>query len=578
MAKSAKAKKNIWIGVCAIVLVAAVIAGCLIVPRLPKDEVFVYSFDMVGYMNTYYGGSESSGMVTTDRVQTEYVTDTMVVTEILVYPGQEVKKGDLLYRYDTTLSDLVLERKDLELAQMEINLKNAQAELRQLNAMVPMVVPDEILNPTEPTVPAEDIAPESETMLNQVLGGSGTLASDPKRVWLSHDYEITEDDIERYLDGNVYVYVLFQMTEEDKPGVEFSEEFGIRYAKKPVLITPDAPADPSDPTDPSDPVGTTDPSDPAGNTDTTDPSDPGEPADPTNPTDSTDPTDPAGGDGGAGDQIFETRTYFAMSFFDPVDLTEDVVVPEIQWNSGYTQAELTSMRSAKAQQIKDLEFNLKIGRAELEIMRKEAADGNAVAKFDGVVVSVLEPENALSLNAPMIKVNGGGGFYVEGAVSELDLATIQVGQKVTVTSWDTYATYEGVVADVGNYPVEDEYYYYSATNVSYYPYRVFIDQSADLQDGYYVSMIYQSEPQSEEGIMYLENSFIRTENGESYVYVRGEDGTLEKRIVQLGENDGYMSQVRSGLAQTDFLAFPYGKEVKQGAPTVEGTWEDLYGY
>ena len=116
------------------------------------------------------------------------------------------------------------------------------------------------------------------------------------------------------------------------------------------------------------------------------------------------------------------------------------------------------------------------------------------------------------------------------------------------------------------------------TNLSYYPYKVFIDQSVDLQEGYYVSLRYQSEAQ-QTGTMYLENAFIRTENGESYVYVRGEDGLLEKRVIRTGDSsDGYMTPVLSGLSQTDYIAFPYGKAVVEGAPVVEGTWEDLYGY
>ena len=139
-------------------------------------------------------------------------------------------------------------------------------------------------------------------------------------------------------------------------------------------------------------------------------------------------------------------------------------------------------------------------------------------------------------------------------------------------------TYEGTVVEVGQYPTEDGNYYSSgASNVSYYPYKVFIDESADLQEGGYVSMTYQSEP-SEEGQMYLENAFIRRENNESFVFVRGESGLLEKRTVQTGDSSGgYMTQILSGLSETDFIAFPYGKDVVEGAPTVEGTFEDLYG-
>ena len=92
------------------------------------------------------------------------------------------------------------------------------------------------------------------------------------------------------------------------------------------------------------------------------------------------------------------------------------------------------------------------------------------------------------------------------------------------------------------------------------------------------SLCHTLSQQQEGGVMYLENAFLRTENGESYVYVRGGDNRLEKRVVQTGDSsDGYSTQILSGLSETDYIAFPYGKSVREGAPTREGTREDLYG-
>jgi len=42
--------------------------------------------------------------------------------------------------------------------------------------------------------------------------------------------------------------------------------------------------------------------------------------------------------------------------------------------------------------------------------------------------------------------------------------------------------------------------------------------------------------------------------------------------------DGYMTPVYSGITEEDYLAFPYGSEAQEGAPTYEGTDQDLYGY
>ena len=82
---------------------------------------------------------------------------------------------------------------------------------------------------------------------------------------------------------------------------------------------------------------------------------------------------------------------------------------------------------------------------------------------------------------------------------------------------------------------------------------------------------------SQNGI-YLENPFLRTEGGRTYGYVRGEDGKLEQRFVTTGKSLwGSYTEVLSGLSEEDYIAFPYGKNVKAGAPTQEGDMSNLYG-
>ena len=67
--------------------------------------------------------------------------------------------------------------------------------------------------------------------------------------------------------------------------------------------------------------------------------------------------------------------------------------------------------------------------------------------------------------------------------------------------------------------------------------------------------------------------------GRSYVFVQGKNGRLEKRYVTVGKSLwGSYTEIRSGLSETDYIAFPYGKNVKEGAPTVEGDRNDLYNY
>lgn len=553
-----KNKKKIWISAVALVLAAAVGFGVFALNRQNTRVIPVFSVSMLSYMSGGTANRESSGVVTADRVQSVYVSDTQTVTRIHVYEGQKVRKGDVLYSYDTTLSDLTLERKDLAIQQMEINLKTARSELTKLKAMKPMVVTT--TNP-KPSTSATDKSPTDYMYLNSVYAGSGT-ASNPYRFWISEKNAVHEELVWELLDGRNLVYVIFQTTKGDKTNTAFSGEFGLKLER---LVAPTEPTEPTEP-EPTEPEESTEPGE------ETLPSD-----EVTEPEAQTEPASVASE--GTGDEAptlnGKNDGYtFAMNFFDPKD---EVQLPstQINWNSGYTQAELTSMREEKSAQIAELEYNIKMSKAELAIMKKEAADGKVVADFDGTVVSVLEPDNARYLDMPMLKITGGGGYYVEGAVSELELDSIREGMSVTVNCWESGAVYSGTVTSVGTYPVEDQYVY-GETNVTYYPYKVFIDGEADLQEGAFVTLTYETE--AEEQVLYLENAFIRTEGRDSFVYVRNADGLIEKRYIETGiSTDGYATPVYSGLTEGDWIAFPYDRELREGMAAEEAQIDDLYG-
>ena len=566
-------KNKLLLPILAAVLALVVIAGVILVPRLPKDEVAVFPVSMVGYTDFYSGSSESYGMVTTDKVQTLYLSGTQTVTEILVYPGQSVKKGDVLFTYDTTLSDLAIERKDLANQQLEVELKAARAELASLKKMKPIQYKPGSSASTTKTDYTK--SPTDKSKLDTVYSTktSGTSAYNPLYVWLSTTTRVDEAMIE-YLFSQATnprdtVYVVFQTTTGNQPGKEFNTHTGVSFRR--LTVTP-----PTVPTEP--PVETTDP------TETTAPEQPSDPSTPTETTAPTEepsepveePADPVIAIGGSSTSPSGTVTY-SMGFFTPPSAPKEDN-GTVQWNDGYTSAELTAMKNEKQAEINQLQFDIKMGKAELKIMQKEATDGKVVAEWNGVVSDILEPAQALETGEPLMKVTGGGGYYVEGTVSELALNTIEVGQSVTVNSWDTGAVYTGRIVEIGEYPTEDQGYSYDSTNASFYPYKVFIDQQADLQDGYYVSMTYQT-PEQAAGILYLQNAFLRTEGNRTYVLVRNADGVLEKRYLECGvSTDGYMTPIHAGITEEDFLAFPYGSEAVEGAPTFEGTDQDLYGY
>ena len=277
---------------------------------------------------------------------------------------------------------------------------------------------------------------------------------------------------------------------------------------------------------------------------------------------------------------------FTFKFFDASAVADNQLAemgqeereePEIDFGSGYTAAQIAEMRSQQEKTIKDLEFKIKMAEAEYKIALTEVSDGKVYARIDGEVVSVLTEEEARSSMQPILKVSGGGGFYVQGSVSELEKEKMQVGQEVTVNDWNTGMTHTGTVQSLGDFPSPDSGWNGMGNpNASFYPFTVFVEEEADLQEGRYVSIIY-STATGEHGV-YLQNPFLRTEQGKTYVYVMGADGKLEQRFVKTGKAlwGSYM-EILEGLSQEDMVAFPYGKNVKAGAPAVEGDMSDLYG-
>lgn len=583
--------KKILISVICLVLVAALGAGAWFVTANRGGEpVNVFPFMYVG-MTEYWGDSqESYGFVETDGVQTVYLSGTQTVTEILVELGQEVKKGDVLMTFDTTLSDLALERKRLDVEKLKLQLEDAKQRLREINAMRPMVIPQ----------PSDD--PEEEVDLGELLTDlyklshnsdfDGSTAEKALICWL-HSGSAIDDDV---LDALLLKAIEFQtINAEKEPGEDVPEADKPASSPSPVESEPTEPSE--EPTEPSE-----EPTEPSG-----EPTDPSE--EPTEPSEEpTEPSEPEEVEVHNFYVVFkvtendyelamktawqgiyvmhdeETGAY-SFRFFD-AGLVQDHMLspdeeaeeePEIDYGSGFTAAQIAEMRSQQEKTIKDLEFSIKMAEADYKIAQTEVSDGNVYAQIDGVVVSLLSQDEAEMMMEPIIKVSAGGGFYVEGTVSELDRDTMEIGQEVTVNDWRSGMTYTGRVESLGDYPSADGYWSgIGNPTASYYPFRVFVEDSADLQSGSYVSIMF-SAGSSEHGV-YLENPFIRTEGGRSYVYVRGEDGLLEQRFVTTGKSLwGSYTEILDGLGEEDYVAFPYGKNVKPGAETVESDLSALYG-
>ena len=161
------------------------------------------------------------------------------------------------------------------------------------------------------------------------------------------------------------------------------------------------------------------------------------------------------------------------------------------------------------------------------------------------------------------------------------LGQVMEGDIVTVTSWQNGSQYEAEIKSISPYP-DSSGMFDDAGTQTYYPFTASIlDSNAEFESGEWVEVTYtvsaDSESSSSDNTMTIMKAFVREEDNRKYVYIRGEDGMLRKQYIVTGSltDSGY--EILSGLSSTDWIAFPYGKNVKEGARTREGSIEELYG-
>ena len=554
-------KKTIWIVATVLILLAAVGTGVWFATRGSGEPVNVFPFRYIG-MTEYWGDNqESYGPVSTDRIQTVFVSETQIITEIAVSQGDTVKKGDLLMTFDTTLSDLELERKRLGVEKLKLQLEDAKERLREIRGMKPMVIPK----------PSDDAEDEDADTGEQLEGNyrlshntdyDGSCMEAALICWLNTGASIDDALLEEIrLRAEEYINYNGQAEweadqEEEEPALLTEEETTDRETQE---TQPEkGPYVPVEISEYYVIIKVTQ------------------------------------GNAELGSRVTwqglsvrgNAETGFRFKLFDAYGIPDhmleededmaDTSVPEIDYGSGYTAAQIAEMRQEQEQKIRDLEFQIKMAEMDYQIMCTEVSDGNVYAQIDGEVVSVLTEEEARMMQQPIMKVSGGGGFYIEGSVSELEKDNLQVGQEVTINDWNTGMTYTGHVTAVGDFPSRnDGWNGIGNPNASYYPFTAFVDETADLQEGSYASITFSTSG-AEHGL-YLENPFIRSEQGNFYVFVRGANGRLEKRSIAVGKSLwGSYKEVLSGITEEDLIAFPYGKELAEGADTVENDLSVLY--
>lgn len=494
-------KKTILLcgGIClAVVLVT--IGILLTVKNSRSRRVNVYAVSDFSTEEYWGSQSETYGAVYLDKLQAIYISDTQTVSEVYVQEGQTVKAGDKLLAYDTTLTDIALQKAQIALDKMKLQLETAKRDLQTLNTLTPhssvLVTP----NVTQPVLTPQDTPKR--------LSGSGTEDDPYYYLWGATD-TFDQTFFETLFASGSEVYAVFMIRTENALNGEIELSWGMHLQSLAGQVTW---------------------------------------------------------------QIFQAEIPAHLQSPEP----ENEEPYYVESGSEYTAAELTQMRTDKRKEISDLTLQIQIAEVDLRQKQQEVTNGIVVSTVDGVVKSVVDAQEAYQESKPVITVSGGGGYYVKGAVSELEREAMLPGQQVEVRSMESDMSYVGEVISISDYPTTSFSGWTNGnSNVSYYPLTVFIEESAQLRENEFVDILFSSTGTDSRGF-FLENQFLITENGRYFVYLRGENGKLERRQVQIGRCMDSYTEILGDLTQEDWLAFPYASDIRAGAATQEATIDDFY--
>ncbi len=511
-----KKKKRIKIIIIA-VLVVAVVAGSItgvVYYKNSKGLASVMSVSMISTTNDNTSMT-SEGMVCDDACQTINLKDGQKVTEVYVTKDQQVKAGDKLLAYDVTSLSLSVEMKQLEIQSLENQLVSEKQKLDKLKNTKPVEKqPETHVTPepqpdTQPSAP-EQTPDEQHDVISDLSEAKGSGTEDDPYVFTCTEASYVSGELLNTLSEKSAV-ARFVIGDADAPDME-------------LIVRGDK-------------LGSYDDSD-------------------------------------------EIKLFLAGSITagnasadtavnEPSDATEQATQTEADTaaeEKTYTADELKDAIKEQTRRVADVDLQKRIAQADLKELQSELEDGVVYAKKDGIVTTVCDPANPPQDGTPFLQLSGASGLYISGTIGELDLDTVKVGQSVSAVNYMTGDTYEGTISEISNVPSDSvNYYGDSNPNSSFYEYTAYIENPQNLKKGDSLQLTIDTSSEGSDSGLYIDKSYVRTEKGQSYIY-KDDNGKLKKQSVKTGKSLwGSYVEIKSGLTNDDYIAFPYG--VREGEKT-----------
>ena len=238
---------------------------------------------------------------------------------------------------------------------------------------------------------------------------------------------------------------------------------------------------------------------------------------------------------------------------------------------GYTEIELAKAIRDKKQELKTLDLDLR--KAQLSLSENKALlnDGVIRAKRNGVVRNVKKASDSLQDGNTFLEVAGGQGAYIKGNISELMLDQVKVGDTISAYCWTNGETFDAKIQSIDTVPSSSSNYNGSGNpNVSYYGFEAYAKEASKIQAGEYLELTFNSNTDTTSSI-WLSKAYVKQE-GNKYYVLKDNHGRLKKQYVTFGKIVwGDTMEIKDGLSDTDYIAFAYSKNAKEGVKTQKSS-------
>ena len=185
--------------------------------------------------------------------------------------------------------------------------------------------------------------------------------------------------------------------------------------------------------------------------------------------------------------------------------------------------------------------------------------------------NIKDLSNPIQDGSAFLEVATGQGTYIKGNISELMLNQVKVGDTISAYCWTNGETFDAKIQSIDTVPSSSSNYNGSGNpNVSYYGFEAYAKDASKIQAGEYLELTFNLSSDTTSSI-WLSKAYVKQE-GNKYYVLKDVHGKLKKQYVTVGKIVwGDTMEIKDGLSDTDYIAFAYSKNAKEGVKTQKSS-------